>query len=212
MKNIEKRCQQCLKVLTIVLVGCYARLESRTSLRQKTLTIDFQQLGRFLSGFVFAAKFKGDLLRPNFGLAAGAVQLSFRLRQFGALFAASINWNANAKAEHVVGTKLSRVGALPHVLDIEVRVEILVCKIDLQFLPLNHLLRARNLWVLCFRSGQEFFEGIGKRRLGQFGGFYVRRRLCAIEKLLDLRLQLSHFQMMHRDFAEKFGLFELRSE
>src|SRR5712692_2516485 len=210
MKNIEKRCQQCLKVLTIVLVGCYARLESRTSLRQKTLTIDFQQLGRFLSGFVFAAKFKGDLLRPNFGLAAGAVQLSFRLRQFGALFAASINRNANAKAEHVVRPKLTRVSALPHVLDIEVRVEILVCKIDLQFLPLNHLLRARYLWVLGFRRGQEFFEGIGKWRLGQFGGFYVRRGLRAVEKLLDLRLRLSYFKMVHGDFAKQLGSLNLR--
>src|SRR6266849_4766211 len=202
MEDIEKRSQQCLKVLTIVLVGCDARLESRACLWQKPFTINFQQLGGFLSGFIFASNFKGDLLRLNFGLTAGAVQLRFRLRQFGALFAASINWNANAKAEHVVGTKLSRVSALPNVLDIEVRVEILVCKIDLQFLSLNLLLRARNLWVLCLHRGQEFFEGIGKRRLGQFGGFYVRRRLRAIEKLLDLRLQLSHFQVTHGDFTE----------
>src|SRR5216684_8792933 len=212
MEDIENRSQQRLKVLTIALVGCNARLESCTCLWQKPFTINFQQLGCFLLDFVFASKFKGDLLRLNFRLTTGAVQLRFRLRQFGALFAASINGNANTKAEHVVGTKLSRVSALPHVLDTEVRVEILVCKIDLKFLLLNHLLRARNLWVLCFRRGQEFFEGIGKRRFGQFGRFYVRRRLCAIEKLLDLRLQLSHFQMMHRDFAEKFGLFELRSE
>src|SRR5713226_273483 len=197
MEDIEKRSQQCLKVLAIVLVGCDARLESRACLWQKPFTINFQQLGGFLSGFVFASKFKGDLLQLNFGLTAGAVQLGFRLRQFGTLFAASINWNANAKAEHVVGSKLSRVSALPHVLDIEVRVEILVCKIDLQFLPLNHLLRARYLWVLGFRRGQEFFEGIGKWRLGQFGGFYVRRGLRAVEKLLDLRLRLSHFQVTH---------------
>src|SRR5216684_211783 len=209
MEDIEKRSQQCLKVLTIVLVGCNARLESRACLWQKPFTINFQQLGGFLSGFVFASKFKGDLLRLNFGLTAGAVQLRFRLRQFGALFAASINWNANTKAEHVVGTKLSRVSALPHVLDTEVRVEILVCKIDLQFLSLNHLVRARYLWVLGFRRGQEFFEGIGKRRFGQFGGFYVRRGLGATEQLLDLGLQFSHFKMVHGDFAEQFGLFEL---
>src|SRR5712692_3379233 len=202
MEDIEKRSQQRLKVLTIVLEGCDARLEFCTCLWQKPFTINFQQVGGFLSRFVFPSKFKGDLLRLNFGLTPGAVQLSFRLRQFGALFATSINWDANAKAEHVVGTKLSRVSALPHVLDIEVRVEILVCKIHLQFLSLNHLLRARNLWVLCFRRGQEIFEGIGKRRLGQFGGFYVRRRLRAIEKLLDLRLQLSHFQVTHGDFTE----------
>src|SRR6266702_1733943 len=211
MEDIEKRSQQCLEVLAIALVGCNARLESCTCLWQKPFSINFQQLGCFLLDFVFASKFKGDLLRLSFGLTAGAVQLGFRLRQFGALFAASINGNANTKAEHVVGTKLSRVCALPHVLDTEVRVEILVCKIDLQFLPLNHLLRAGNLWVLSFPGGQEFFEGIGKRRLGQFGGFYVLRRLCAVEKLLDLRLQFSHFKMVHCDLAEKFGLFELRS-
>src|SRR5712664_1535907 len=211
MEDIEKRSQQCLKVLTIVLVGCNARLESRTHLWQKPFTIDFQQLRGFLLGFVFAFKLIGNLLRMSFELTAGAVQFSFRLRQLGALLAASINWDANAKTEHVVGTKLSRVSALPRVLNIEVRIEILVCKIDLQFLSLNHLLRAGNLWVLCFRRGQQFFKGVGKRCLRKFRGFYVRRRLCALEKLLDLRLQLSHFQMMHRDFAEKFGLFELRS-
>src|SRR5258707_12125656 len=151
MEDIEKRSQQCLKVLTIALVGCDARLESRASLWQKPFTVNLQQLGGFLSGFVFASNFKGDLLRLNLRLAAGAVQLSFRLRQFGTLFAPSINRNANPKAEHVVGTKLSRVGALPHVLDIKVRVEILVCKIDLQFLLLNHLLRPRNLWILGVR-------------------------------------------------------------
>src|SRR5713101_7372593 len=210
MEDIEKRSQQCVKVLTIVLVGRNARMESRTCLWQKPFTINCQQLCGFLSGFVFASNFKGDLLRLSFGLTAGAVQLSFRLCKCGALFATSINWNANAKAEHVVGAKLSRVSALPHVLDIEVRVEILVCKIDLQFLPLNHLLRARNLWVLCFRSGQEFFEGIGKWRLGQFGGFYVRRGLRAVEKLLDLRLRLSYFKMVHGDFAKQLGSLNLR--
>src|SRR5258708_15017574 len=151
MEDVEKGSQQRLKVLTIVLVGCDACLESRTCLWQKPFTVNFQQLGGFLSGFVFASNFKGDLLRLNFGLAARAVQLSFRLRQFGTLFAASINWNTDAKGEHVVGTKLSRVSALPHVLDIEVRIEVLVGKIDLQFLPLNHLFRPRNLWVLGLR-------------------------------------------------------------
>src|SRR6266446_7565320 len=204
MEDIEKRSQQCLKVLTIVLVGCNARLESRTRLWQKPFTIDFQQLSGLLLGFIFASNFKGDLLRLNFGLTPGAVQFSFRLRQLGALLTASINWDANAKTKHVVGTKLSRVSALPRVLDIEVRVKILACKIDLQFLPLNHLLRAGNLRVLCFRRGQEFFKGVGKRCLRKFRGFYVQRRLCAVEKLLDLRLQLSHFQMMHCDFAEQF--------
>src|SRR6266851_4649563 len=153
MEDIEKRSQQCLKVLTIVLVGCNARLESRTRLWQKPFTIDFQQLRDFLLGFVFAFKLIGNLLRMSFELTAGAVQFSFRLRLLGALLAASINWDANAKTEHVVGTKLSRVSALPHVLDIEVRIKILVRKIDLQFLPLNHLLRAGNLWVLCFCRG-----------------------------------------------------------
>src|SRR5216684_8385643 len=168
MEDIEKRSQQCLKVLTIVLVGRNARLESRTRLWQKPFTINLQQLGGFLSGFVFAFKLIGNLLRLNFGLTAGAVQFSFRLRQLGALLAASINWDANAKTEHVVGTKLSRVSALPHVLEIEVRVEILARKLDLQFLPLNHLLRARNLWVLGFRGGQKFLEGQRKRCRGQF--------------------------------------------
>src|SRR5712692_7830784 len=210
MEDIEKRCQQCLKVLTIVLVGCNGRLESCTRLRQQPFTINFQQLGGFLGGFVVASKFKGDLLRLNFRLTAGTVQLSFRLRQFGALFAASINGNANANAEHVVGTKLSGVSALQHVLDIEVRVEILVCKIDLQFLPLNNLLRARNLGVLGFGRRQELFEGIGKWRLGQFGGFYVRRGLRAVEKLLDLRLRLSYFKMVHGDFAKQLGSLNLR--
>src|SRR5260370_11909289 len=191
-----------LKVMTIVLVGRDARLESRPRLWQKPFTINGQQLCAFLSGFVFASNFKGDLLRLNFGLTAGALQLSFRLRKFGALFAASINWNANAKGEHVVRTKLRLSSALPHVLNIEVRVEILVRKIDLQFLLLNHLLRARNLRVLCLRRGQEFFKSIGKGRLGQFEGFYVWRGLCSVEKLLDLCLQLSHFQMVHTDFAE----------
>src|ERR1700731_3392042 len=138
MEDIEKRSQQCLKVLTIALVGCDASLESRTCLWQKPFPVNLQQLGGFLSGFVFASNFKGDLLRLNLGLTAGAVQLSFRLRQFGALFATSINWNANAEAEHVVGAKLSRVSALPHVLNIEVRIEILVCKINSPFLLLDH--------------------------------------------------------------------------
>src|ERR1700731_4748805 len=144
MEDIEKRSQQCLKVLTIALVGCDASLESRTCLWQKPFPVNLQQLGGFLSGFVFASNFKGDLLRLNLRLAAGAVQRSFRLRQFGTLFPASINWKANAKAKYVVGTKLSRVSALPHVLDIEIRIEILVCKIDLQFLPINQVLRPRN--------------------------------------------------------------------
>src|SRR6266404_169999 len=202
MEHIEKRSQQCRKVQTIALIACNACLESCSRLWQKPFTINFQQLGALLSGFVFATQFKGDPLRLNFGLTAGAAQLSFRLRKFGALFAASINWNANSKGEHVVRTKLRRVSALPHVLNIEVRVEILVRKIDLQFLLLNHLLRARNLRVLCLRRGQEFFKSIGKGRLGQFEGFYVWRGLCAVEKLLDLCLQLSHFQMVHTDFAE----------
>src|ERR1700682_1827203 len=148
MEDIEKRSQQCLKVLTIVLVSCNARRGSCTCLWQKPFTIKFQQLGALLLSFVCASNFKGNLLRLNFRLTAGAIQLSFRLRQFGALFAASINGNANAKAKHVVSAKLFRVGSLPHVLDIEVRVEILVCKIDWQFLTLNHLFRAGDLWVL----------------------------------------------------------------
>src|SRR6267378_8071470 len=129
MEDIEKRSRQCRKVLAIVLVGCDTRLESCARLWQKPLAINCQQLGGFLSGFVFASKLKGNLLRMNFGLAARAFQVCFSLRQFRALFAASINWNANAKCEHVVGTKLSGICALPHVLDIEVGVEILVCKI-----------------------------------------------------------------------------------
>src|SRR5260370_2155132 len=123
-----------LKVLTVALVGGVARLESRPRLWQKHFTINGQQLCACLSGFVFASNFKGDLLRLNFGLTAGALQLSFRLRKFGALFAASINWNANAKGEHVVRTKLRRVSALPHVLNIELRVQILVPKLPFHFL------------------------------------------------------------------------------
>src|SRR5713226_9940054 len=115
MEEIEKRSQQCLKVLTIVLVGCNARLESCTCLWEKPFTINFQQLGGFLSGFVFASKFKSDVLRLNFGLTAGAVQLRFRLHQFGTLFATAIDRDLDADAQHVVGAELRGVGALPHV-------------------------------------------------------------------------------------------------
>src|SRR5437899_10087949 len=107
MEHIEKRSQQCRKVLTIALIACNACLQSCSSLWQKPFTINFQQLGGLLSGFVFATQFKGDPLRLNFGFTMGTAQLSFRLRQFGALFPASINWNANSKGQHVVGAKLS---------------------------------------------------------------------------------------------------------
>src|SRR5712691_6607255 len=125
MEDIEKRSQQCLEVLAIALVGCNARLESCTCLWQKPFSINFQQLGCFLLDFVFASKFKGDLLRLNFGLTAGAVQFSFRLRKFGLLASATIDRNANAERHHVVGTELSGIGPLPHVLKVEVWIEVL---------------------------------------------------------------------------------------
>src|SRR5258706_12760320 len=97
MEDIEKRSRQCRKVLAIVLVGCNTRLESCARLWQKPLAINCQQLGGFLGGFAFASKVKGNLLRLNFGLTAGAAPIRFRLRQFGAPFAALTNWKADPK-------------------------------------------------------------------------------------------------------------------
>src|SRR5229473_1204377 len=63
-------------------------------------------------------------------------------------FSVAIDRNANTETEHVVGAELCGVGALPHVLEIEVGIEILVRQIDLKILALNHSLCASNCGVL----------------------------------------------------------------
>ena len=175
MENIEKRSQQCLKVLTVVLVGGEARLKFGARLRKQSLAVNLQQFGGLLRGVVFSPKLKGDLLRS--ALPVRCENGSGPLRPApvrDAVCGCDRSGTRTPKAEHVIGAELCGVGALPHVLHIEVRIEILVGKIDLQFLLLNHLLRASNLWVLGFRRGEEFVEGVWKRCLGKFGGFYVR--------------------------------------
>src|SRR3989449_10721692 len=93
----------------------------------------------------------------------------------------TINRNSNAKAQHEGGAKLGGVGALPHVLQIEVGIKVLSRKVYLQVLPLHHFPCARDLWVLSLRCRQELFKGIFQRRLEQVGRFYVQRRVRAVE-------------------------------
>src|ERR1700704_848151 len=62
VQHIEKRSQQCLKILTIVLVGSDARLEFSACLRKQPFAVNLQQLGGLLYSFEFSPKFKRDLL------------------------------------------------------------------------------------------------------------------------------------------------------
>src|ERR1017187_7295319 len=198
-----------MKVLAVVLVSGFTRLEFGASLRKQSFTVNLQNFGGLLRRVKFVSKFKGDLLRLRFCAASRAIEFCFRLRQFWALFPASIYRHLDANAEHVISAELSGIGALPCVLEIKVRVEILVGKIDLQVLLFDDLVRARNLRVISLRVREELIKCIWQRRIGQLGRFYIGRGLRAIEKLLDLRLRLCHFEMVHGDFTEQFGLFKL---
>ena len=129
---------------------------------------------------------------------------------------------ANAVLEHrgaltaLITTKgfrdvleLRRVRALPHVLHIEIRVEIPVREIYLQVPLFNHLLCAGNFGVLRFCRGQEFLKGIWQILFWQFSRCYVGRSLRAADKLLELGLHFCRFEMVHGNFAEQFDLLKL---
>src|SRR6266403_1049445 len=151
VQDIEKRGQQRLKILPIVLVGSDSRSEFSACLRKQPVAVNLQQLGGLLYRFEFSPKFKGDLLRLDCNLSARSVQVCLRLVQFRTLSAAAIDRNTNTETEHVVGAELRGVRALPHVLQIKIRIEILARKINLQIRFLNRLLSARDRWVLGLR-------------------------------------------------------------
>jgi hypothetical protein len=62
---------------------------------------------------------------------------------------------------------------LPHVLKIEIWIEIFVCRVDLQLLALDQLFRPRNLRILRFRRSPQFLIGIREWCFAQVGGFYA---------------------------------------
>ena len=92
--------------------GCSGRQRCPPGIRrapaEAAFAVDLQEIGGLLRGVVFGSKFEGDLLRLRFELAARTAQVCFGLRQFGALFAAAIDRNANAKGQHVIGAVLCR--------------------------------------------------------------------------------------------------------
>ena len=89
-----------------------------------------------------------------------------------------LSWLTSGKIHversHVIRTELSGVCSLPHILQIEVWIEVFVCKVDLQLLAVDHLLCAGNLWILRFCRSQELLIGIRKRCFAHVSRFYVR--------------------------------------
>ena len=148
-------------------------------------------------------------MRLRLEFASRAKLFRFCLREFGTLFASAIDRHAYPDTQHVVGAKLRRVGALPHVLHVEVGVKILARQVHLERLLFDHFLGGGDFRILDFGRSQKFGVGLHERRFDEIGGFDVRRILRAIEKLFDLGFELAHFQVMHGDFTKQFRLLQL---
>ena len=136
--------------------------------------MNFEKFGRLLGEHVLRAQFRSDLLRLRLEFTSRAKLLRFCLCEFGTLFASSINRHAHSDTQHVVGSKLRGVRALPHVLHVEVGIEILAREVHLQRLLFDHLLRAGNFRVLDLRRSQKFSVGLHKRRFDEIAGLDVR--------------------------------------
>ena len=132
--------------------------------------------------------------------APGTAQFLHRLRQFGPLFAAAINGNADPETQHVVVAELLG-GVLPHVLHIEIGIEIFPSQLHLQALPQHDLLLPSNLRVLGTDHTQEFVYRVAERGLCQRFRSDVRLRRRAVQELLELSLKTGMFLMVHRCFA-----------
>jgi hypothetical protein len=74
---------------------------------------------------------------------------------------------------------------LPHILHIEVAVEILVRQVHLERLSFNHPFGAGDFRILDLRRSQKFGVGLHERRFGEIGGFDVRGILRAVEELFE---------------------------
>ena len=131
------------------------------------------------------------------------------LRQFGALLSVMKRY-LDAEGDLVIGAVLRRVGALPHGLHIEVRLEVLARRVHLQRLAFDGVLRGREVGVLRLGGGEDFFEGHMERRFFQRDGFDVGRGLRTVDELLEPGLKLAVFEVVHRNIAQELRLLDLR--
>ncbi len=133
------------------MIRSHSGLQFRPRLGNQSFAVNLEEFGRLFRAQELLPKLKGDLLCLHFLVTDGAVSLRFRLRHFWLLLPASIDRDSNAKRHRVVGTELRRVRSLPHVLQIEIRVEVLFGGIHLQALLLNHFLRASDFRIARLR-------------------------------------------------------------
>ena len=101
---------------------------------------------------ILVADVKVGLLDLGFVFATRTMQFLYCLGHLRALLAAPVNRNAHPEAQHVIVPKLlCRV--LPHVLHVEIGVEVFLGQLQLQTLVLHHLLLSSNLGVLVASGG-----------------------------------------------------------
>src|SRR5579859_3440997 len=165
LENVEKRCEQRLKILPIRLISRHASPQFGLSLRDEAFAIELQELRRLLPSQELLPEFESDSLRLSFVFALRAVVIRFRLSKLRLLPPTAIDREANAKRNHVVRAELFRVSALPEVLDVEVRIEIFLCQINLELLSLRRFLCGREFGVISVRRSEQLLVAVRNNSL-----------------------------------------------
>src|SRR5690242_1487646 len=165
LENVEKRCEERLKILPIRLISRQARPQFGVSLRDEAFAIELQELRRLLPSQELLPQFESDLLRSSFVFALRAALVRFRLSKLRLLPPTAIDREANAKRNHVVRAELCRVRALPQVLDVEVRIEVFLCQIHLELLSLRRFLCGREFGVIPVRRSEQLLVAVRSRSL-----------------------------------------------
>src|SRR5579864_3090702 len=126
LQFIKERREQRLKILPAGLIRGQAGLKSRSGLRNQALLVNSEQAlssGRFQ---IVATQIRIGLLDSRVIRVLRLRLLLFCFGKLATLPAPAVNGNAGAEGQHVVSAILRRIGALPHVLHIEIGIKILM--------------------------------------------------------------------------------------